>query len=257
MRLRTSAVNDFRKNYRKFRTGKAFGATGEGPKAGGGEEEEEEELEEGEEVVDADTSVFEAENTRLYQRVADYRRRYRSYREGNPKGIRWDASRSITREEAKVTPVAQLAAFLRTQVAPSLGMRRVVSTLNFTHRSTFHAHIGAGKLGLGLVVPAIIESKVPHPPTPLPFSPLPTHPPTHLPTHPPTHLPTHPPIQVPFAVINHPSKAWEPITFSPSRYVFPPTHPPTHPTHSPQHLIPTAFFSSTHPNPTHPPTQKQ
>jgi hypothetical protein len=28
---------------------------------------------------DEDTSVFEAENTRLYQRVADFRRRYRRY----------------------------------------------------------------------------------------------------------------------------------------------------------------------------------
>ncbi|KAM3570179.1 hypothetical protein VYU27_007742 [Nannochloropsis oceanica] len=149
-RLRTAAVDDYRKKYQRFRSGKAHGASGEGPtghRSGEEEEEEEEEAKEAEEI-DEDTSVLEAENTRLYQRVADFRRQYRSYRVGAAKGVRSDASRKITLEEAKVTPVGQLSAFLRTQVAPSLGTRRVVSTLNFAHRSTFHAHIGAGRLGL-------------------------------------------------------------------------------------------------------------
>uniref|UniRef100_I2CQS8 Mannitol 1-phosphate dehydrogenase n=1 Tax=Nannochloropsis gaditana (strain CCMP526) TaxID=1093141 RepID=I2CQS8_NANGC len=178
--LRTSAVDDYRRNYRRFRSGKAHGAQGEGPNADADAEAAEKEEEEQEEM-DADTSVYEAENTVVYQRVADFRRRYRSYRIGAAKGIRSDASHKITLEEARVLPVAQLSAFLSTQVAPSLGLRRVVSSINFAHRSTFHLHFGAGRLGLGLVVPAIVKSRVP------------------------------------FAIVNHSSKAWEPITFSPSR----------------------------------------
>ncbi|TFJ83028.1 hypothetical protein NSK_005653 [Nannochloropsis salina CCMP1776] len=142
--LRTSAVDDYRRNYRRFRSGKAHGAQGEGPNADADTEAAEKEEEEQEEM-DADTSVYEAENTVVYQRVAEFRRRYRSYRIGAAKGIRSDASHKITLEEARVLPVAQLSAFLSTQVAPSLGLRRVVSSINFAHRSTFHLHFGAGR----------------------------------------------------------------------------------------------------------------
>ena len=47
------------------------------------------------------------------------------------------------------------------KVAPSLGLRRVASSLSFSHRTAFHCHIGAGKLGLGLVVPAILRAGTP------------------------------------------------------------------------------------------------
>lgn len=40
-------------------------------------------------------------------------------------------------------------------------MRRVASSLSFSHRTAFHCHIGAGKLGLGLVVPAILRAGTP------------------------------------------------------------------------------------------------
>lgn len=36
--LRTSAVDDYRRNYRRFRSGKAHGAQGEGPNADAGRE---------------------------------------------------------------------------------------------------------------------------------------------------------------------------------------------------------------------------
>jgi len=69
-----------------------------------GEEEEEEEEEEAKEKeeMDEDTSVYEAENTRLYQRVADFRRRYRRYVRSLPSSL--PLARGPTRPFSSVPP---------------------------------------------------------------------------------------------------------------------------------------------------------
>ncbi len=73
------------------------------------------------------------------------------------------AGRKVTKTKRPPPLLPCLACVLppHLQVAPSFGMRRVASSLSFSHRTTFHCHIGAGKLGLGLVVPAILRAKTP------------------------------------------------------------------------------------------------
>jgi len=99
------------------------------------------------------------------------------YRLGHSRGAKGDVAELSARlsvAHARLLPVGQLSALINAKP------RRSFSQLE---KAPFHLHIGAGRLGLGLVLPAICQS------------------------------------EVQFAIIQRPSSAWDTITKSPSQDV--------------------------------------
>lgn len=245
-RLQTAEVDEYRRNYLRFRTGKAKGARGEGPSEADPQDDTvcnhshlifilhtfqislrnfqtiniflfslktsahlsllsvfhqlSQASYEDEETME-DMFQFEAEEMHLYEEIMGFRVAYRRfvftcgwniikskkrstevwsfhfsffrYRTGHSRGAKGDVSeisRKLSLAGAHILPVAQLGKLLYRHAHPQL--------MQLSGKSTFHLHIGAGRLGLGLVVPAIIAS------------------------------------EIPFAILQRPSSYWEPLVQS-------------------------------------------
>lgn len=104
------------------------------------------------------TSIFQEfdedpQTIKWTRKLEEYRRAYRQFRTGKSRGASGELSRigeQLSPEQLTLLPVAALARCLADQAR----YRQVPEP-------RFHSHIGAGKLGLGLVVPAMVASAVP------------------------------------------------------------------------------------------------
>mmetsp|Transcript_14874 Transcript_14874/g.22144 ORF Transcript_14874/g.22144 Transcript_14874/m.22144 type:complete len:565 (+) Transcript_14874:232-1926(+) len=139
-------VLGFRKTYRSFRTGQAAGAKGEINQFL---------VDSGAESFPLDEMALESEtfstierggNENIYNAVTNYRLSYASFRQGNSQGAKGEVtavSQAMTLEHAKSMPVAQKAHLMQ-------------RSKDVDYPDTkLHVHFGGGKLGLGLLSPAL------------------------------------------------------------------------------------------------------
>jgi len=138
-------IQKYRQDYRKFRAGEARGAmridsmlkraSSQGSMQN---------------IVDKETTLFDFESSMddEYKAVDKWRMDYRNFRSGNSFGAQGSLSalaQKLTGVQMRLLPVAQLRelrAFKAEERAAGGGL---------------HVHFGAGKLGLGLVVPAVLQ----------------------------------------------------------------------------------------------------
>eukprot|EP00613_Pedinella_sp_CCMP2098_P075258 CAMPEP_0171932310 /NCGR_PEP_ID=MMETSP0993-20121228/30267_1 /TAXON_ID=483369 /ORGANISM="non described non described, Strain CCMP2098" /LENGTH=826 /DNA_ID=CAMNT_0012572565 /DNA_START=46 /DNA_END=2526 /DNA_ORIENTATION=- len=99
--------------------------------------------------------------------ITEYRLAYRRHRMGDSvgaKGELGDLIRAMDASTLRLLPAAQIASLYATssQLSPQ-GMPRSVSSglLGELQDCRLHVHFGAGRLGLGLVIPAVAASGVP------------------------------------------------------------------------------------------------
>ncbi|CAM9399869.1 unnamed protein product [Phaeothamnion confervicola] len=154
--LDNEACQIYRQNYQRFRAGDARGAVGEEPKAPNGAQ-----LQQGISVVaeddhdDWDAAGEDTSFGEIFRAIAAYRIDYRAHRRGAQKGAKGESSQlahKMTMRHAMTLPVSQLVSLARFRAAAALE----------AVQSASHIHLGAGKLGLGLVVPAIHASGQPY-----------------------------------------------------------------------------------------------
>lgn len=142
----TAELERFRREYRSFRMGHYRGAQGEAPRV----------ADIGEEWDDLDAGGDQMDME--YAAVHEYRIAYRRHRQGGAHGAKGeiiDIGRHLSARHCLLLPVAQL-----------LGLRKHLKAwgemqqLPGQHGSAagLHVHVGAGRLGMGLVLPAIVAS---------------------------------------------------------------------------------------------------
>lgn len=105
----------------------------------------------------AENAVEKAQNV-----ITEWRLAYRRHRMGAPvgaKGELGDLVAAMSRESLRLLPAAQVATLRRAQ---SSTIARNNSESNAALAGRFHVHFGAGKLGLGLIIPSIGASEVPY-----------------------------------------------------------------------------------------------
>lgn len=147
--LEGESVDDFRQQYRRYRLGESKGARGEVTDIvpGGGEPSTP--------IEDLGSNIFGASkgtSSQLYADLTKWRLGYRAFRKGEAHGSEGEISHlasKFTRKHLQLLPVSalgELRAFQKRHLpqAPLHGQ--------------FHIHFGAGKLGLGLIVPALVAS---------------------------------------------------------------------------------------------------
>jgi len=151
--LNNCIIQKFRQDYRKFRIGESKGAmkTDAAMKRASsfiGDSSQS--------PLDEDKStLFEFESTmdEQYKAVDKFRLDYRNYRCGNAFGAEGSITKlanELTSVQMKLLPVAQLQE-----------LRKFKDSRSRTMQKELHVHFGAGKLGLGLVVPAVLKSQCP------------------------------------------------------------------------------------------------
>ncbi|KAG5180087.1 mannitol 1-phosphate dehydrogenase [Tribonema minus] len=146
--INNDRVHAFRQTYRYFRTGEAKGAKGEVDQF---------RIETGlenfplnREALESETfATVESANAEVYNAVTNYRLSYARFRQGGSQGAKGEVSavtRIMTMEHARSMPVAQRAKLLKREQREA-------------HPDTkFHLHFGGGRLGLGLLSPAIAKA---------------------------------------------------------------------------------------------------
>jgi len=140
--LDNAAARAYRLQYQSYRRGSTHGVTGEAPAA-----REQVPLEDEEDTGHASTS--EAAET-AFNELLEWRLEYQAYRAGAPKGAKGRASgKKWPLETLRMLPVARLAAHVRS-------LKRVKRSCS-QNLKRVHAHVGCGRLGLGLVVPALAK----------------------------------------------------------------------------------------------------
>jgi hypothetical protein len=150
--LDNERIQIFRGAYRKFRTGEAYGAKGEASSLTheGARESlppvDEEKLRE-------ETFYTSAPNDAILQEVTDYRLAYQRFRLGSSQGAKGEVSsvaRTMSKKHARFMPAAQRSAMMTSKAAAMTAAPRPVTA--------FHVHFGGGRLGLGLLSPAIAKA---------------------------------------------------------------------------------------------------
>jgi hypothetical protein len=151
--LQTEGILEYRMAYRRFRSGAERGARGEvtgatSPVAG--DQEQFWDWEEDDELFD------EEDDSSRMPLINAFRMAYRAYRSGSAHGARGEVgklSSFMTYRESLALPVSQLylvARFSKSDPLPASAPSR------------FHIHFGAGRLGLGLCIPALHASGRPY-----------------------------------------------------------------------------------------------
>ncbi|CAM9653891.1 unnamed protein product [Ascophyllum nodosum] len=161
--LDNEAVRAYRRSYRMFRMGGSRGSSGEDPQAPPGAIIAEAFVP----GVDEDAellglSFVDEHDSELFDSMSRFRMDYRQHRMGAARGAKGEITALATsstsamgsKRSSMMLPVGQLAALA--------AFRRVDKEAPAARFTTFHTHIGAGKLGLGLVIPAIHASGTPY-----------------------------------------------------------------------------------------------
>ena len=139
--LDRAAARAYRLQYQSYRRGSATGVIGEAP------DDPRRQLTLDEDEEDSGhASTSEAAEV-AFNELLEWRLEYQAYRAGAAKGAKGRASgKKWPLETLRMLPVARLAAHVRTRRAA------VASS-----KSCIHAHVGCGRLGLGLVVPSLAK----------------------------------------------------------------------------------------------------
>eukprot|EP00903_Cladosiphon_okamuranus_P005882 g5818.t1 len=155
--LDNEAVRAYRLSYRKFRGGESRGSKGEDPEA------PVDFLVADDQVpsVDSDAgipglSAGEIHDAEVFDALSRYRMDYRRHRMGAARGAKGEITALLmgsttvasNKRSSMKLPVGQLSALAAFRKA----------AVKEARLTTFHVHIGAGRLGLGLVIPAIHAS---------------------------------------------------------------------------------------------------
>lgn len=142
----------YRQAYRNFRMGHYRGARGEKP------EKAQEQTVIIDDLLDLDDDTMEP----VYALLQDFRVAYRRHRQGGATGAKGeitDVAKRLTRKQVRLLPTAQQGAMKKAlQQWEDTRSQRTADALDST---SLHLHAGAGRLGLGLVLPAIVETKRP------------------------------------------------------------------------------------------------
>lgn len=165
--LEHDAVTLYRRRYQEFRLGKAHGTTGElsdvpvmSISTLRAEREQRVFLTQNavfsvdEQREARDQTAAEAEAEEVQRRVNEFRLAYRRHRQGGHKGAKEDLSalaKALTVVQMDLLPTNKLIA-LRRQIAKLVPLPR-------RGDGAYHVHFGAGRLGLGLLVPALCRSE--------------------------------------------------------------------------------------------------
>lgn len=166
--LNSEAVQRFQSSYRHYRRGHWKGAKGELLDVAG-DESVQTPLRSAEGSGTRDVNLLEDQFKEAFifegledplaiqqlHQLEKYRRAYRRFRTGEDRGAQGEISKlaeHFTRDQLRLLPIAALAQYLG-----DLG--RVPAEKLPTSR--FHVHFGAGKLGIGLVLPALVAGKTP------------------------------------------------------------------------------------------------
>eukprot|EP00752_Nemacystus_decipiens_P007122 g6379.t1 len=159
--LDNEAVRAYRLSYRKFRVGESRGSKGEDPEPPADYVVAEDQVP----SVDGDAgipglSAAEIQDTELFDALSRYRMDYRRHRMGAARGAKGEITALVmgaapvarNKRSSMKLPVGQLSALAAFRKA----------AVKQARLTTFHVHIGAGRLGLGLVIPAIHASGKPY-----------------------------------------------------------------------------------------------
>jgi hypothetical protein len=139
--LDRAAARAYRLQYQSYRRGSATGVIGEAPD----DPRRQIALDEDEEDS-GHASTSEAAEV-AFNELLEWRLEYQAYRAGAAKGAKGRASgKKWPLETLRMLPVARLAAHVRTS------RKQLASS-----KSCIHAHVGCGRLGLGLVVPSLAK----------------------------------------------------------------------------------------------------
>ncbi|KAG5175263.1 mannitol 1-phosphate dehydrogenase [Tribonema minus] len=146
--LENEPVHDYRLSYRRFRSGHHEGSKGEvaAPLHRSPELDHEDDIET---MVESDGRFQQ-----IHAAINAYRMHYRMYRRGHPEGAKGeitDLSVKMSSRVAASLPVAQLQRLARHKREGALA----------PNASKYHVHLGAGRLGLGLVIPALSRGAAP------------------------------------------------------------------------------------------------
>ncbi|CAN0141845.1 unnamed protein product, partial [Scytosiphon promiscuus] len=161
--LDNEAVRAYRQSYRRFRKGDSRGSRGEDPETAADHVVPDELVP----AVDGDTgipglSAADILSSDLFDALSRYRMDYRRHRMGAARGAKGEitallpkSSGASNKRSSMRLPVGQLSALAAFRKAAAEETAKAKVT-------TFHVHIGAGRLGLGLVIPAINASGKPY-----------------------------------------------------------------------------------------------
>jgi len=148
----------YRLSYRAFRLGNAQGAKGEVSDVAGGDSPRLPDAGSFETVLGIDGfDSLADELDSAYAVLRDYRLAYRRHRMGHPNGASGqveDLAKRLSISDIRLLPASQLVQF-------NLQLRERKKSFDrndFSEESAIHLHVGAGRLGLGLVLPAIMVS---------------------------------------------------------------------------------------------------
>jgi len=167
--MATPASIQYRVGYQRHRAGGATGSVGEAPqddKASNDSMSSALLLEALGEVDDKGTSgdvwaPGSHDREKGYHELLKWRLAYQAHRSGASRGAKGEIGTGLSVADVRMLPVAQLAAHERqlaaTRARASSPTRNEAEGLAEQPRPT-HVHVGAGRLGLGLVLPALARS---------------------------------------------------------------------------------------------------
>jgi beta-phosphoglucomutase-like phosphatase (HAD superfamily) len=155
-----SDFQKFRKSYQAFRLGSHRGAKGEMSKQGGVCGADVVASTCFESILGSDGLSYEDRIDKGYAALCEYRIAYRRFRLGaalGSKGEFLELANSLTVNDCRRLPVSQLAQF-RQQLHAK---KEALLQNDFGGVSSLHLHFGAGRLGLGLILPALLRGGQP------------------------------------------------------------------------------------------------
>lgn len=153
----------FRRDYQRFRSGRSRGAKGEAAAIDLGAEVGQESTGSWESILGVDgLACKDPEDFREqgYLEVRRFRLAYRRHRMGAARGAKgevMDLGHALSDADVRLLPVSQLAHFKK-QLS---SWNEAARSNDFKDLSGLHLHFGAGKIGLGLVLPALVEGARP------------------------------------------------------------------------------------------------
>jgi len=164
--LANDPITRFRQDYQKFRRGEAKGARRDDLILAFAEKRPMSKSQPGPAVFeltdDHTMGEHEAMMEEVQHLVNEFRLGYRRFRQGRANGARMDMDRLLEKLSAPDAPHIHLLPTSRLTEAKRQDREyRLNRSKSFLDRPQFHVHFGAGRLGLGLVVPAICQGKIP------------------------------------------------------------------------------------------------
>jgi len=150
--MATPAAVEFRTAYQAHRRGAAVGAAGESPEVGkrsgmrldeacayGG--------------VHGDKEFYAHESG--YNHLLQWRLSYQAHRSGAARGARGEVGVGLSVGTVRMLPVARQAAHMRQLREKAALAQYQLSPPSGPSERMVHVHVGAGRLGLGLAIPAL------------------------------------------------------------------------------------------------------